>query len=112
MKQCLLAHDDIDAFCIKRRSHHVTFNDTDHFLKAHKRGQFLSARNPSGRKLNARNLRAVPMREVPRRASKPSTEISNARSFADSSSLCEFIVCRYPAVVVLVVRKQLLWCSS
>ena len=35
MKQCLLAHDDIHAFGIKRHRHHVTFNNLNRFLKAH-----------------------------------------------------------------------------
>src|SRR5215471_10248560 len=71
MKQCLLAHDDINALRIKRHRHHVTFNDANRFLKAHDCGQFLGARNSSGRELDSSDMRTVSMGEVACRASKP-----------------------------------------
>ena len=108
MQKGFLADHRIHRGIRQRHLHHVAFDHAYPVLQADPARELRCARNAGRSQFDARDVGAVAMCEIARRSAEPGAEIGDARARANVREPRERIGGAGAAVVVLVVRQQLI----
>jgi hypothetical protein len=103
-----LADDSIHNSVLKWNAHDVSLNDPCLVLKPNPLGQFLGTDDTRWSQFNSGDIGSILMSEVPDRTTQSCTEIRYTRSASDLSATRQFIRRCQSAVVILVMRKEII----
>ena len=108
MQQGFLADDRIHGLSRQRDLHDVTAHDAHALRKADPSRKIRRARCTMRIEFDASDYRAVLVGEIARRTSEPRAKIRDLAAAADARAFGQRVHDRQPAVVVLVIGKQIL----
>ena len=108
MQEGFLAHHDIEALARQPCPGDIALDDPNPVFEADQRGQFRGPANAARVQVDAGDFRPEPASPISSRSTKPGTEIRDMIIAANARTLGKSIICGKPAVVVLVVRIEVL----
>ena len=107
MEQRFLAYDRIVASVGQWQGSHIALDNLDFAVQPHTLCQLRSTRNSSRCQFDAGNKCTVAVRQVASWAAKSGAQVNDLGAKADLRALGQCIIGGDAAVVVLIVREQL-----
>jgi hypothetical protein len=108
MQEGFLADHDIETVARQPGPGDIAFDNSYPLLKPNQRREFCRSADPPLVQLNPGDIRSEPVRPVARRTTEPGAEVRYAISRSYSRSISESVIGGEPAVMILVVREQVL----
>src|SRR6516162_2229175 len=112
MEQRFLAYDRILAGVRQRQGGYIALDDLDLAAQPDTLCQLRSACNSRRRQFDASDKRAVTVRQVAGRSTKTGAQVDDPGARADMRALGQCIIGLGAAIVILIVRKQLVRTQS